>query len=207
MKVLIFLFIFFILTECTNNKSVYWCGDHACINKAEQKEYFKKTMIVEVRDIKKIKHKKKSEIEIITQQAEVGKKKNSNNENQLANKSKFEEKKRIYEEKVLAKQTEIKEELTKEKKTLTEKTKLEEEKLIFEEIKKEEKLIIEEIKEEERIYKNQTLKDKNILKSDNTLKKYNKSDNLDINKFDKAAEKIIKKNTLRPYPDINDIPI
>ena len=59
MKVLIFLFLFFILTECTNNNSVYWCGDHACINKTEQKEYFKKTMIVEVRDIKKSKHKKK----------------------------------------------------------------------------------------------------------------------------------------------------
>ena len=39
--------------NCSNNKTIYWCGDHPCINKKEKEAYFKETMIVEVRDLKK----------------------------------------------------------------------------------------------------------------------------------------------------------
>ena len=38
---------------CSAGKGVYWCGDHPCINKKEKEAYFKKTMIVEVRNYNK----------------------------------------------------------------------------------------------------------------------------------------------------------
>ena len=61
MKYSIFLFLaFFLLFACSNNKSVYWCGDHACINNKEKKAYFKKTMIVEKRDLVRRNDEKKT---------------------------------------------------------------------------------------------------------------------------------------------------
>ena len=57
MKILVCLIILFILTSCSTDKDTFWCGDHRCINKKEKEDYFKKTMIVEIKDLKK---KKKS---------------------------------------------------------------------------------------------------------------------------------------------------
>ena len=69
MKLLILIFLLFTLGSCSSysgsGKTVYWCGDHACINKKEKKSYFKETMIVEKRNIKKEKKLTKSEIDII----------------------------------------------------------------------------------------------------------------------------------------------
>ena len=53
MKILFLLFLLFFAANCVSNKKTFWCGDHPCINKAERKAYFKKTMIVEVKDLKK----------------------------------------------------------------------------------------------------------------------------------------------------------
>ena len=39
----------FILLSCGGNKDVFWCGDHACVNKAEKENYFKKNMIVVIK--------------------------------------------------------------------------------------------------------------------------------------------------------------
>ena len=212
MKILVFLFLFIILTSCSNNNSVYWCGDHACINKAEQEEYFKKTMIVEVRELKETKPKKKSESEIITQQAKM---QDSNVENvdELANRRKFEEKKKIYEKKQLAKEAKIN-----EKEKLIEKNKTEEEKLIIKEIEEEEKIIEKNLSEKEKIIKKKVIEEKKIIKkeiieeekmtkNDIALDNNIGSSQGEVNKFDKAAENIIKRNIFRPYPDINDIPI
>ena len=63
MKYLFFIISCFFLISCSNNKSVYWCGDHACINKKEKEAYFKKTMIVEKRILNKKNKQSKSEIE------------------------------------------------------------------------------------------------------------------------------------------------
>ena len=65
MKLLFYLAIFFIIISCSSNKTVYWCGDHPCINKNEKEAYFKKTMIVEVKDLGKKNLKESSEIEKI----------------------------------------------------------------------------------------------------------------------------------------------
>ena len=69
MKHLILLTFTLLLFSCSNGKKVYWCGDHACINKKEREAYFKKTMIVEVRELNKQNKKSKSELEIIKKQA------------------------------------------------------------------------------------------------------------------------------------------
>ena len=69
MKSLVFLIILFILTSCSTDKDTYWCGDHPCINKKEKEAYFKKTMIVEIRELSKQNKKSKSEVEKIKKQA------------------------------------------------------------------------------------------------------------------------------------------
>ena len=98
MKNYYFLLIFFIIVSCSSSKQVYWCGDHPCINKKEKISYFKETMIVEIKQLDKKKIRKNSEIEKITQQARL------------------DEKKRIKEEKVFAKQ-----EIERNKKTIKQK--------------------------------------------------------------------------------------
>ena len=80
------------MISCTNNKGVYWCGDHPCINKEEKEAYFKKTMIVEVKNYNKDKNKNDSEIERLMNQAKLDEKKRINNENQIKIITKNEEK-------------------------------------------------------------------------------------------------------------------
>ena len=65
MKNLPLIIIFFLLIGCSNNKQVYWCGDHACLNKKEREEYFKKNKIVEVRNYDDSKKMSQSEIKAI----------------------------------------------------------------------------------------------------------------------------------------------
>ena len=74
MNKILILFIILLLTSCSTTKGVYWCGDHPCINKKEKEAYFKKTMIVEVRDIKKKSYKNNSEIEKLLKQAKLDEK-------------------------------------------------------------------------------------------------------------------------------------
>ena len=51
MKKLLLLVFFFFIFSCTSSRTVFWCGDHACINKKEKKAYFKKTMTVEIKNM------------------------------------------------------------------------------------------------------------------------------------------------------------
>ena len=71
MKKLFVLFISFFLLSCSNGKRVYWCGDHACVNKKEKEAYFAKTMTVEIRELTKSNKKSKSEIDLIKKQIEL----------------------------------------------------------------------------------------------------------------------------------------
>ena len=92
MKNYLFLCVFFLIFSCTNNKSVYWCGDHPCINNKEKEAYFKKTMIVEVRELKKESNKDISEFEKLLKQAQVDEKKRIMSEKGLAKQVRLEEK-------------------------------------------------------------------------------------------------------------------
>ena len=107
MKNYLFLCVFFLIFSCTINKSVYWCGDHPCINNKEKEAYFKKTMIVEVRELKKENNKDISEFEKLLKQAQVDEKKRIMSEKELIKQSMLDEKRRIKEEKELAKQVRL----------------------------------------------------------------------------------------------------
>ena len=94
MKNYLFLLIFFLALNCTSNSGVYWCGDHPCINKKEKQAYFKKTMIVEKKDIKKKDFKNKSEIEKLLKQAQVKEKNRIKKEREKTKQIKLNEKKK-----------------------------------------------------------------------------------------------------------------
>ena len=124
MNKLFFLMLFFVIVSCSNNKVSYWCGDHPCINKKEKEAYFKKTMIVEMKTLKKKNANDSSEIEKIIEQTRIKEKKRIKNEKALAKQAKLDEKNRIKEEKVLAKQAK-----------LDEKNRIKEEKALAKQIK------------------------------------------------------------------------
>ena len=92
MKYLFLFTITLILISCTDNKRVFWCGDHACINNKEKEAYFKKTMIVEMRNISKQNKKSRSELEIIKKQVGLEEKKRIKGEKNLTKQVKLEEK-------------------------------------------------------------------------------------------------------------------
>ena len=94
MKNCFIILIFILLIGCSNNKKVYWCGDHQCINKKEKESYFKKTMIVEIKEIQRS-NKNKSEFEKIKKQALTNQKKRIKEEKELAKQAGLEEEIRI----------------------------------------------------------------------------------------------------------------
>jgi len=181
MKNLFYTIVFLIIIACSTNKTVYWCGDHPCINKNEKKAYFKKTMIVEVKELKKESLKNSSEIEKIMQQAELEEKIRIKKEKKSTKYAKLEEKQRKKEKKVLAKQIKLEEKQR----------------------KKEKKVLAKEIKyDEKKILKNEKKMAKKIIKIEDSAEK-----NTEVSSdFKKLVEKIINRNAFRPYPDINDIP-
>ena len=182
MKILLYLFLLFFLVGCESySKKVYWCGDHPCINKKEREAYFKKTMIVEVKEFEKKDKKSNSEIEKIINQAKLDEKKRIKDEKALAKQAKLDEKRRIAEEKALAKQAK-----------LDEKRRINEEKDLKKKISEDKKM----------------LKKKQKNKQSQKVELSTKIGTMEIktNKFGDLVNKIIKRNSLRPYPDINDIP-
>ena len=116
MKYFILLIFSLLLFACSNGKSVYWCGDHACINNKEKEAYFKKTMIVEIRELSKQNKKSKSELEIIKKQAGLEQKEKIKNDKELNKQARLEEKRRIKEERELAKQVRLEERKSSKKK-------------------------------------------------------------------------------------------
>ena len=195
MKNLLFLFIFFVVINCSNNNTVFWCGDQPCINKKERESYFKRTMIVEVKELEEMNKKDKSEIEKITQQARIDEKKRIKDEKKISKNIKLQEKHKIKREKELAKQRKKSEKKRiKEEKELAKIHEKNEKKRL-----KEQKKLIKKVKKTPENSKIST-KQKIITSKD--------SQNLSIalNDFDDIKKRIVEKNILRPYPDINDIP-
>ena len=175
MKKYILLLSFFFILRCANNNLVYWCGDHPCINKKEREDYFKKTLIVEVKNQKDLSNKDVSEIEKLLEQAKIKQKNKIMNEKKLAKQAKIREKNKIKEEKKLAKKNKI---LKKEKKIkdLNEET-------------------INKAKKEADL-------DKNIINITKTLDAVDGSTSKDFNEL---VEGIMKRNKNKPYPDINSM--
>ena len=193
MKYLILLIFSLLLFSCSNGKKVYWCGDHACINNKEKEAYFKKTMIVEIKELSKQNKKSKSELEIIKKQAGLEQKKEIKNEKELAKQARLDEKRRIKEEKELAKQARLDEKRQiKEEKELAKQARLEEIKII---------------KEDKKSSKKKILKTENVpLEKEVIINTDTARINISSTEFKELVEKITKKNIFKPYPNINSIP-
>ena len=193
MKNLFFIFILFMFVSCSTNKGVYWCGDHPCINKKEKEAYFRKTMIIEIKDLENKNYKSDSEYEKIKRQVKLDEKKRIKDEKDFTKQAKLKDKKRIKEEKYLLKQAK-----------LGEKKRIKEEKYLAKQIKLEEKKRIKENKKssQKKIVKNQKKHSEQNIELDTNIV----NTEIKLSKFDELVEKINKKNTFRPYPDINDIP-
>ena len=193
MKNLFFLLMLFMITSCNTQKGAYWCGDHPCINKKEKEAYFKKTMTVEIKSPKNENYKDKSEIKKVIKEAQLKKRKRINDEKNLTKQIKLEEKRRIKEEKNLAKQIK-----------LEEKRRIKEEKNLAKQMKLEEK---RKIKNAKKLSKRKIdINQEKLLDKSDELKFRNKNTEVKLGKLTELYEKITKKNTFRPYPDINDIP-
>ena len=192
MKHLILIIVALLLFACSNGKKVFWCADHACINNKEKEAYFKKTMIVEVREVNKRDKKNKSELELIKKQFALEQKKEITNEKDLIKQARLEEKRKIMEGKELAKQA-----------RLEEKRKIKEGKELAKQVRSEEKKLASQKKSSK----------KKMRKTENVPTKKEIVVNMDVEKIDvsstefkKLVEKITKKNIFRSYPNINDTP-
>ena len=171
-----------LLFACSNGKEVYWCGDHACINNKEKEAYFKKTMIVEIKELGKQDKKSKSELEIIKKQAGLEQKEKIKNDKELAKQVRLEEKRKIKEERELAKQVRLEEKrIIKEERELAKQVRLEEKRSSKKKVPKKE--------------------NKKIIINTSAV-----SDDISSSEFKKLVERITKKNMFRSYPNINDIP-
>ena len=64
MKKLLFFFIILAIHGCNKPKTVFICGDHVCINKAEAEQFFEDNLTLEVKVIDKKKSKEINLVEI-----------------------------------------------------------------------------------------------------------------------------------------------
>ncbi len=197
MKKHLFYMVFFLVLGCANSKVVYWCGDHPCINNKEKEAYFKKTMIVETKIIKKGSYKDDTEIEKLMKEAQIKEKERILSEKELKKRAKLDQKRREKEEKRLAKQAKLEEKRReKEEKKLLKKEKSDKkkQKKLSKKISKTKKII--EKPKKEAINK----PEKKIL-IDSPLDE----GKININEFNKLVENITEKNKNKPYPSINNI--
>ena len=64
MKNIFIIIIFLIAVSCSKPKTVFICGDHICVNKAEAQQYFEENLTLEVKVIKNKDLKEQSLIEL-----------------------------------------------------------------------------------------------------------------------------------------------
>tara|TARA_Y100000590_G_scaffold463733_1_gene631222 strand:+ start:1094 stop:1696 length:603 start_codon:yes stop_codon:yes gene_type:complete len=199
MKIVFYLSLLFIMISCVKNNQVYWCGDHPCINKKEKEAYFKKTMVVEMKDLKNENFDNKSEIEKIIKQAKLDEKNRIKKEKDLIKESKLDKKMKIKEEKRLAKQIKLDQKrLADEEKKLAKQIALEDKKRE----KNEKKLAIQTASKKKNDKVSKIENEKNVIKIDTNIGILKNNSN----KFKDLVDKITKRNSLRAYPNINDIP-
>ena len=53
MKIILIIFVLMSVISCSKPKTVFICGDHICVNKAEAQQYFEENLSLEVKIIKK----------------------------------------------------------------------------------------------------------------------------------------------------------
>ena len=181
MKYIYLLVFCFLFIGCSKTDTLYWCGDHACRSVAEKNAYFEKTMTIEIKKSDQFDKITKSDLEIIKEQAGLEDKKKNVPRKTFVKKTKL-SKKRIKNEKKLAKQARINE---------------------LKRIKNEKKLAKQArlIKKKKRVKTRKQYGEKTPSKKYVSIKK-NKA-NVE---FKNLVNKIIMRNEQKSYPNINDIP-
>ena len=71
MKNIFIIIIFLIAVSCSKPKTVFICGDHICVNKAEAQQYFEENLTLEVRVLKDKASKEPSLIELNLNQTNI----------------------------------------------------------------------------------------------------------------------------------------
>jgi hypothetical protein len=179
MKYLLYFFLITLIQSCTSSKKTFWCGDHPCANKVEQKLFFEKNLSVEVKKKYIVQKKEISKVSNIVEQASKEDRKNAK---QVAKLEKLERKRILKEEKELIKLSKIE-----NKKKAKWKT------------KEKSKKVLEEYKLNDSIEIKKNLKKKELI-----VENISKNELLN-NDFEKIAEILKKRNKLKSYPNINDI--
>tara|TARA_Y100000591_G_scaffold5773_1_gene4641 strand:+ start:1062 stop:1604 length:543 start_codon:yes stop_codon:yes gene_type:complete len=64
MKNIFIIIIFLIAVSCSKPKTVFICGDHICVNKAEAQQYFEENLTIEVKVLKNKDSREPSLIEL-----------------------------------------------------------------------------------------------------------------------------------------------
>jgi len=64
MKNIFIIIIFLIAVSCSKPKTVFICGDHICVNKAEAQQYFEENLTLEVKVLKNKEPREPSLIEL-----------------------------------------------------------------------------------------------------------------------------------------------
>lgn len=171
-----FICIFFliILTSCVGSKKIYVCGDRACIDKKEFKEYFAKNLVLEVK-IKNPKRKTSTDLAKLNT--------GSSNNAKIS--------KPIFQTKKLNK---------KQKKALlkSEKARLKKERKIkknIDKIKIKEERKLKKIKNTRKIIDNSTVYDKSIKEN-----AYIKTERVPAKKNNPVNKKVVNKNDLFKSP-------
>ena len=188
MKILSILILSLLVFNCSSGgKKVFWCGDHACINKKERQAYFKKNLIVEVKELKSRSKEEKLEMEKILSEARINEKKRINNEKISIKETKLNEKIKKREQKLLKK-----EEGKKRKAYIKEQKRLEKEKLKKAKMNKKKQQVVTK-KEKNKFFK----------KKNKVNEPLNNEEN--VNTFGNIVKKIINRNKGKSYPDINTL--
>jgi len=186
------LFFLLVLLSCSSNNEVFWCGDHACINKAEKEEFFQNNMIVEVRKIGEKTNKEYSKVNEIINQGKLNKKNLAVDENGKIKLSKSEKKQRIKDEKQLSRQ------LLKQKRQ-----RIKDEKKLAKEFKKEEKKRNKNKDVKNKVYsikKTKKVVKKPLINKSNVVSSVNDKSGL---KFVDLVKKIKEISYAKSFPDIN----
>ena len=201
----IFIFFLLFLVSCSINNKTYMCGDRACIDNKEFKEYFAKNLIVEIKNKKSKKNysldlvklnttdKNKSKSKKMTKNVDNKQKKKDDKALFKAKKNKLKEERRIKKinDKKLAKLKKINK---KNNKDITINT------------TKKNKFLIDSVKKPTKIT-NQIIDDKK-LKRHETFRSIRSKNQISVCKkikdcnIDKIAELLIKKGKKKDFPNI-----
>ena len=148
MKLIIFILLAFIFSNCSKPKTVLICGDHVCVNKAEAEQYFEENLSIEVKIVSKKSDIVEDLVELNLSENSLGNKKISISSKKTTNNPI----KKLSNEEVV----EIKENIKNKKK---------EKKIAKKIVKKENELVNKEISKQKKLkYKKETITKSNVNK-------------------------------------------